>query len=231
MLSNSIQDNLPEKAGVYEFYLFPLEKYYIGESTNVAKRFHQHIIGEGNQLIKQCINLHGLDSIGFQILEFEDDKYNRLLLERKYKQLRGFDKTINRIRGLENFTKKVLVYDEFGNFVKEYQSASQYAKDFNLNLQCVTECCRGERPSSAGYLLFYKNNFSEKKLQKKLERYSQNKKNKTVYQYDLKDNFIDSFQSIAEAAIKTNSLPCKIGSCCNNKRKSHNKFKWSFTND
>lgn len=49
-----------------------------------------------------------------------------------------------------------------------------------------------------------------------------------VIQMDLEDNFIEEFESITEASIKTNSSLSKICSVCKGNRKSTNNFKWKY---
>lgn len=47
--------------------------------------------------------------------------------------------------------------------------------------------------------------------------------------YQIKNNIIIGvFDTIKEAAIKTNTNQTNIGKCCNNKRNTANGFEWSF---
>ena len=49
---------------------------------------------------------------------------------------------------------------------------------------------------------------------------------KPLYQYDLKGNKLNTFNSITEAAEKTNSQISKISLVCSGKRNKHNKCIW-----
>lgn len=49
-----------------------------------------------------------------------------------------------------------------------------------------------------------------------------------VVQYNLSGEKIAEYKSIREASLATNSDESKISMCCNNKRKSHNKYQWKF---
>lgn len=51
---------------------------------------------------------------------------------------------------------------------------------------------------------------------------------KSVFQYDLKNNLIKEYKSIAEAARTVGVSEATIGYCCNNKRKTARGYKWSF---
>lgn len=55
--------------------------------------------------------------------------------------------------------------------------------------------------------------------------------NKKVKQYDLKGNFIAEYDSLTQAARKTDSLQPKITECCKRNRESHNNFQWRYSND
>lgn len=52
-----------------------------------------------------------------------------------------------------------------------------------------------------------------------------------VFQFELDGTFIQSFESAAEAARKTNSCHADIVSCCNGKSKTCNGFLWSYDMD
>ena len=50
----------------------------------------------------------------------------------------------------------------------------------------------------------------------------------SVIQLDMNNNFIAEHISMSEAANKTNSNISKICLVCQNKRKSHNNYKWKY---
>ena len=52
-----------------------------------------------------------------------------------------------------------------------------------------------------------------------------------VIQMDLEGNFIEEFESITDASIKTNSSISKICSVCKGNRKTTNNFKWRYKNE
>lgn len=55
---------------------------------------------------------------------------------------------------------------------------------------------------------------------------------RSVYQINIiTDEIIDKFDSLSDAAIKTNSNESHIRDCCNGKRKTHNGFKWKDVDD
>ncbi|KIL06935.1 hypothetical protein SR42_15335 [Clostridium botulinum] len=51
---------------------------------------------------------------------------------------------------------------------------------------------------------------------------------KPVNQYDRKMNFINTFESITNASIKTNIPIANIATCCKNKRKTAGNYIWKY---
>lgn len=47
--------------------------------------------------------------------------------------------------------KKVKQLDMNGNFIREFVSISEAARQTNLTASCICECCQGKRKSTKGY--------------------------------------------------------------------------------
>lgn len=66
---------------------------------------------------------------------------------------------------------------------------------------------------------------------KKHKKNTFNKFKRSVYQIDINTGeIIDKFDSLSDAAIKTNSDENHIRDCCNGSRKTHNGFRWEDAN-
>lgn len=48
MVLDNFLKGISTKAGVYQFYVYPLGKYYIGESVNIRRRVKEHLTKGGN---------------------------------------------------------------------------------------------------------------------------------------------------------------------------------------
>jgi group I intron endonuclease len=93
--------------------------------------------------------------------------------------------------------------------------------------QILREQKQGEKNSMYG-----KNHTEEaKQNQREAKLGEKNHKSKTVYQYDLNDNFIRSFGSGGEAARHLDKSAANIRACARGdpKHPSAHGFKWSYT--
>lgn len=110
--------------------------------------------------------------------------------------------------------KSVLQYDLLGNLVKEWDTLKDI-KGFGN----VAHCCRGEIKTAGGFIWRYKDEFFDLGLDK-----LESEKLRSVDQYDLLGNYINTYKSIAEAEKATN-----INIQINNK--SSGGFIWRYSGD
>ena len=59
MLVSDFIKSLPTKAGVYKFYVYSLNKYYIGESVSIRRRILEHLNGNGKEALHKARLLFG----------------------------------------------------------------------------------------------------------------------------------------------------------------------------
>ena len=52
--------------------------------------------------------------------------------------------------------KTVLQYSKTGEFIKEFESCAEAARNIDGNQDSISNCCRGKSKSSAGYVWKYK---------------------------------------------------------------------------
>lgn len=92
------------------------------------------------------------------------------------------------------------------------------AEQFNISPIQLYNCAKGKYKLSAGYKW-------------KLLSSSRNFANKPIKQFDLKGNFIKTWQSAEQAAKTLNINSSGIRKCCNGKLKTSNGFIWYFENN
>lgn len=236
------------KAGVYQFYVYPLGKYYIGESVNIRRRVKEHLTKGGNIDIACMIEMYGLDCIGFQILKFEDDRQKRLELENYYKNFYGRSKLLNKVEGIESITpntsKRIVIYDLMGSHVGTWNNSVEASKALNVSVGSLRLSASGNRKTGQGYICFYEGQTDN--IEQKLKERLQFVLNRQKYLVELATKNYESckkpvlakrsdeefvFMSGREAAYYFNIKPANISACCLGKLKIYKNFEWSYVNE
>jgi group I intron endonuclease len=122
-------------------------------------------------------------------------------------------------------SKKVDVYDMDGNFIETYTGIRDASRKYNLDFKNVSACCRGEQKSVKGYRIVYHG--------EKLPPLREPSNLRAVDRYDLDGNYIDTYESISEAAkaLGLGKVRSHITSCCKGKRRSCGGFIWKYSED
>lgn len=140
-------------------------------------------------------------------------------------------------KGTQNRTTPIYQIDLNGNILKEWKNTSLICVDLKIHRQALYKALSEKSNTCKDFIWIYKEKFSQEKLNYILEKTLDSKKRMSasggkksfkVYQYDLKENLINVFNSIKEASTKTNTRYSCISSCVNNlnNRKIANKFIW-----
>ena len=127
------------------------------------------------------------------------------------------DETITKL------SKPILQYTKQGKFLKEWPNSFKAALSLNKHSAAITECCRGLRKSIYGYIWRHKNNpINEAPIY--IPKKDKKIKNPPYYhpinQYDLKGNFIKTWNNIKTASINLNIKSGSISNCINGIYKS-----------
>jgi group I intron endonuclease len=74
---------------VYILYSSHSGEFYIGSTNNFRRRRNEHFSElrgsrHGNQILQRIYNKYGKDCLSFIVLDYEDDKEKRLVLEQEY---------------------------------------------------------------------------------------------------------------------------------------------------
>lgn len=136
--------------------------------------------------------------------------------------------------GSQNVITPILQYTKNGKFVKEWKNVLDITSNTNLVKTTLYVVLKRERLSTGGFLWFYKEDFSNETLKEtinsiiewKITKSNNTKTKIKVYQYTKDNKFIKSFDSINEAALKTNTHPTGISNVLAGRQKSANKYLW-----
>ena len=128
--------------------------------------------------------------------------------------------------------KEVHQYDLQGNYIQSFSSALEAALTLSgkNNAGCIRSCIYGEVNSALGYFWSY-----DKVEHIEIPTYTSRRTNtsKKVNQYSLEGIYLNTYNSIAEAARLTGIVDRSIGKCCSPdyKLKTAGGFKWEFDNE
>lgn len=145
-----------------------------------------------------------------------------------------YEKMANKLRGrirdhemimkaAKKRRKPILQYDLQGNFIKEYPGIKFIDGFEGKN---ISACCHGKLISTQGYIWRFKEGESYPRKINVSSRWDSFKK--PVLQYDLNDNFIAEYVSIAEAARVTGLNNSKICQCLKGTQKATKGFIWKY---
>ena len=210
--------------GIYKYQNLINNKIYIGQAMDIAQRRREHRHDASNPHRDNCIfhkaiRKYGEDNFSFEIIE-ECSKGE--LNEKEQYQIKYYNSEIpsgyNMTSGGDSsqgeiFKKAVEQYDLYGNFIKEFENASDTARQLNLFVSNITSACRGEYSQCGGFQQKYKED--DKKITLIAET-----NGKIVAQYDKNMNLIKIYPSAKIASQETNINVGGIRNCCNGYSKS-----------
>ena len=210
-------------------------KMYVGQTINYEKRMKEHKHGRNKgsiSLIDKAIKKYCVDNFEFSIIDYAYSQDEADQLERKY--IKIFDcitpKGYNILKGGKFKSgswnqKKVYMYDLKGNYIREFESASELERlsnSFYLR-HGITDCCRGKISRYKDKIFRFEKVVVDKYKKPKSAR------NRKVYQFDFDGNLLNSYESLQEASKKTNTSRSSISSCLTGTYKTANGFLWSYT--
>lgn len=133
----------------------------------------------------------------------------------------------------KNSQKAVLQYSLTGDFIQEWSSTVSAARAYDIGINTISPCCRGEEKSVNGYVWRYKNpiewfppNYSDNRNNKEACVKIVEKNSIPILQYDFNGDFIQEWSSAVVAGATLNINASGIRGCCNGRKLSCGKFVW-----
>lgn len=166
------------KFGIYCIKNIYNNKKYIGRSLNIDIRFknHKNKLNKGihhSNHLQSSWNKYGEKNFIFEILEY----CNENLIKEKERFYIDLYQTENRRNGYNmqssikydyilpliddyrKYGKKVYQYDLNGNFIKEWNNASEASKYLNILTTQISQVCRGKTRFAKNFVFSYSKNF------------------------------------------------------------------------
>lgn len=201
---------------------------YIGSSVNIYRRFTVHYYNAlkgklNSKSLQEDVNKIGIDKFSFIILEECDEVADTLkYLECKYIEQYGYYNT-NSVDG-----KPVYSYDKYGKFVKGYVNIKAAAKDIDGFPDNVRAAIDKRKKSYKG--LQWSHTKADYINPYCVKYYKYPEKSKTIDQFDLEGNYINTYESMHEANRRTGTSRANIAKVLKNQRRQANGFIWKYHN-
>lgn len=218
-LSNENLSKVKGKCGIYKIIIG--RHFYIGSSNNIANRLHTHKNTlhnncHHNHTMQNCFNKYGPDALMFEVVE-ECTEDNLLEREGYYMQTLKPDmnhimdptrpsqdresielaratrmrnnKLLNRKPGN---AKKVYQYDADGNFIKEWDTATDAANFYKGEVSAICGCCNKRAITAYGFQWSYEKENKDRPIK--------NWRGNIIIQYDQDMNPVAKWMSFGSIA-------------------------------
>lgn len=121
--------------------------------------------------------------------------------------------------------KTVYQYDKQGNLVNVYDTILSVAED-GFSFGNVTNCCRGIRKTSSGYVWSYVP-LDKNEITNKIHNTYQNHSQISISKYSLDGDFIEYIDQ-RDYFKKNNYNIYEVIKCCNGEKDYYKKFQWRY---
>lgn len=214
-------------------------KMYIGQHRYDGVGLDPRYFGSG-VLLKKAYDKYGIENFDMELVEEcpEEDlnPLEQLYIEH-YNTLKpnGYNLTEGGegVSGfklspetIEKLSIPINQYDDNGNLVKSYISATEAARQFGCDNSAINNALRNPNIKSNGFRFRYASECSSK-----IEPYSKPKRynQKKINQYSLDGKYLNTFESASEVGRILNKKDISlICACCRGKTKSAYGFIWRY---
>ncbi len=245
MIYNEIEDNT--KFGyIYSITNSINNKKYIGQTTNVSRRFKEHLYNRNNHPLYNSINKYGIKNFKFEIIDnaFTLDElnnkeiyyilqYNTTDRNFGYNLESGGKNSIPSIETIEKMSKSHLGIKQTVSWVDKRIAiaGSKDAKKYG-NIKTTNEKQYLSENSPKYWQGKTRNDETKEKISKTklLRGFSDKQKEancKKVYKTNLTTKIIETFNTTKLASISENCNQSTISRWCSS-NKIINNFKWSY---
>lgn len=124
-------------------------------------------------------------------------------------------------------SKKVYHYTIDGNFIDEWNSASEIERCLNLNRSTISKCCLGQILTAFGDIWLYDKEILEKRLKKIQQTNKTGKNKKEILQLNKNGDIINIYESASEAGRAFNKSHAAIASAARRNGTAYG-FYWKY---
>ena len=184
-------------------------------------------------IYKKTFGLHRLIALTFlenpenkeQVNHIDGNKLNNKLenlefVTNKENQIHKFQNGLG-----NNFTRGVKQYDLNGQFIKEYKSIAEAAKEMNVCKSTISGGLVNYRKTAAGFIWKYADDENNGIIEKITINKNRGRK---VGQYDMNMKLLNTYSCAADAGRKVNIHKNHIGAVLRKLRKTAGGFIWKY---
>lgn len=208
---------------------------YIGQSTNIEKRWTNHkwnaTAGKDDYTLYRAIRKYGINNFSFSIIEIckeeELDEKEIYWINYYDSYNNGYNETPG---GQLGKPRSIVQYDLNGNKIATYANSRIAAALLNLAYGNLTTCCQGKQKSYGGYLWTYEGEPAPEPYIDNRIGHKTSSSKRIIQQYSKQNEFIKEYESAHEAARQINKPTCAnhITECCQGKRKTCEGYIWKY---
>lgn len=208
------------------------EQYWINyyDSANPKKGYNLTLGGDGNLKIDYN-EVYNLWDNGFSIADISNElQIDRHTVKDILKEYKNFSEEEGLKRGSGRKSTSVNQYSLQGKYITTFSSLIEAERTTNISYSNISLCCNLKLKTAGNYQWRYYNG-NIKDISPINKRYSCKR---PVAQYDLNNNFIQSFNSLIEAArslpeiTNPQSVANQIGQVCQGNRKTCRNYIWEY---
>ena len=218
--------------GIYKITNTTNNKCYIGQSRDIEARWTKHLSAYKSSPdweLYRAFKKYGISAFKFEVIEecsIEELNEREIHWIAQYDSFNnGYNMTLGGEACNGTNDKIVYQYDLSGQFIKEYKSAHDAARENNIQFTNICKVCRGERKTAGGFGWSYEKHDSIQPI--KTKRLGDG----TVLQFTKDGQFVAEYSTAAEADRMTGINRTTIGLVCKGKGKTAGGFVWKYKND
>ena len=218
--------------GIYKITNTTNGKCYIGQSRDIEARWAKHLSSYKSYPeweLYRAFKKYGIGAFSFEVIEectIEELNEREIYWIAHFDSFNnGYNMTLGGKACNGTNDKVVYQYDLAGNFIKEYKSAHEAARENNIQFTNICKVCRGERKTAGGFGWSYTKTENIGPI--KTKRLGDG----TVLQFTKEGEFVAEYSSAKEARRQTGISDTTIGLVCKGKGKTAGGFVWKYKND
>jgi group I intron endonuclease len=234
-------------SGIYKITNTVNGRFYIGSAVSFNRRWNVHRSQLVNRkhhsvLLQRAWNKYGSDAFKFEILEYVP-KENLIEVEQRYiDELRPCDPRIG-----YNISDKAscvcLPKEKNPNYGKpmsdeQKQKISETLMGHSISVKtrnAISKACKGkcagEKHPMYGLPVSQERRHAQSEKMKGRFAGGRNPAARAVNQYDLRENFIEKFETLTDAAKSVNGDKANLVSCCKGKYKQAYGYIWRYAEE